>query len=156
MAFHYAKEKRKFDDEWKKTRRILIEEGVKEEDIKLLYDFYLHQFNRDRAFYNNTISLFEEPTKCENQDLTYLLQQASVTAEQKMIQEINGRYGWVELIEDPDLYQHLKELSNDDLELLTLHYIDGVSQRKIAKQRRCCFNSVNKKISRIKKYLKNF
>lgn len=50
MSYNYAREKRKFDAEWKRKALWYRKEGMSEEDIEAMYRFDLAQFNRDRAY----------------------------------------------------------------------------------------------------------
>lgn len=50
MAYNYAKEKRKFDAEWKRKASWYRKEGMSEDDIEEMRRFDLAQFNRDRAY----------------------------------------------------------------------------------------------------------
>ena len=50
MPYNYAREKRKFDAEWKRKALWYRKEGMSEEDIEAMYRFDLAQFNRDRAY----------------------------------------------------------------------------------------------------------
>jgi DNA-directed RNA polymerase specialized sigma24 family protein len=68
--------------------------------------------------------------------------------------DFTGRYSWVETIEDQELCASLKVLSANDLELITLMVIDDYSQSDIAKKDGCARNTVNKKLARIKKLLR--
>ena len=50
MSYNYAREKRKFDAEWKRKALWYRKEGMSEEDIEAMHSFDLAQFNRDRAY----------------------------------------------------------------------------------------------------------
>ena len=50
MAYNYAREKRKFDAEWKRLALWYRKEGMNDEDIEVTHRFDLTQFNRDRAY----------------------------------------------------------------------------------------------------------
>ena len=50
MAYNYAKEKRRFDAEWKRNERWYRKEGMSEDDIEEMRRFDLEQFNRNRAY----------------------------------------------------------------------------------------------------------
>ena len=67
----------------------------------------------------------------------------------------NGRSDWIEQIEDNSLADRLKQLSPDDLELLTLLIADGLPQTEIANRHHVSRQTINEKITRIKKILKN-
>ena len=45
MAYNYAKEKRRFDAEWKRNERWYRKEGMSEDDIEEMRRFDLEQFN---------------------------------------------------------------------------------------------------------------
>ena len=50
MAYNYAREKRRFDAEWKCKEIWYRKEGMSEGGIKQMRRFDLEQFNRDRAY----------------------------------------------------------------------------------------------------------
>ena len=50
MAYNYAKEKRRFDAEWKQKALWYRKEGMSEEGIEAMHCFDLAQFNCDRAY----------------------------------------------------------------------------------------------------------
>ena len=50
MAYNYAKEKRRFDAEWKRKELWYRKEGMSEDGIEAMRRFDLEQFNRDRAY----------------------------------------------------------------------------------------------------------
>ena len=50
MAYNYAKEKRRFDAEWKQKALWYRKEGMSEEGIEAMHCFDLAQFNRARAY----------------------------------------------------------------------------------------------------------
>ena len=50
MAYNYAREKRKLDNEWRRMASWYKEEGMSKEDIEVMHSFDLAQFNRDRAY----------------------------------------------------------------------------------------------------------
>ena len=102
MAYNYAREKRKFDAEWKRKALWYRKEGMSEEDIEAMYRFDLVQFNRDRAY-----------GSC-------------------YIQRPSERYSWIYEVSEPQLVEKLRRLSESDIELLTLLIYDGLSQTEAA------------------------
>lgn len=66
-----------------------------------------------------------------------------------------GRYDWIDTISDYALYKKLKNLSKDELELLTLLVIEGHTQREIARKLHCSQNAIYKRLIKIKGRLKN-
>lgn len=155
MAFYYAKEKREFDREWEKLRSEYTTAGMLGEDIEKLYAFDLEWFCSRRRFLSHTQSLpaenIEGDESVEQSSLIRKFSSFSVSLDETLM---GGRYGWVEEVEDTHLVNKLRQLSLEDLELLTLIAIDGYAQAEIARIRGCSKNAISKKIIRIKNNLK--
>ena len=66
------------------------------------------------------------------------------------------RFGWIEQIENKQLYIALNRLSKADKEILTMLLYDGMKQKEIAEQNGVKKAAMSRKISRLKKILKNF
>ena len=113
MAYNYAKEKRKFDAEWKRKALWYRKEGMSEESIAEMYCFDLAQFNRDRAYESRRRPLETACGSC-------------------YVQEPIERYSWIDDISEPRLVERLRKLSESDIELLTLLIYDGLSQTEAA------------------------
>ena len=113
MAYNYAREKRKFDAEWKRKALWYRKEGMSEESIAEMYCFDLAQFNRDRAYESRRRPLETACGSCH-------------------VQEPIERYSWIDDISEPRLVERLRKLSESDIELLTLLIYDGLSQTEAA------------------------
>ena len=137
MSYNYAREKRKFDAEWKRKAVWYRKEGMSEEDIEAMHRFDLAQFNRDRAYESRRRPL---ETACG----FYYIQQSS------------ERYSWIDEVSEPRLAERLRKLSNSDIELLTLMVRDGCGVNEIAKLYGVTHSTISRKITRIKNFLKNF
>ena len=137
MAYNYAKEKRKFDAEWKRKASWYRKEGMSEDDIEEMRRFDLEQFNRDRAYESRRRPLETACGSC-------YVQAFEPPAE---------RYSWLDEISDPQLVERLHGLSDADLELLTLLCVDGRSQAQAARVLGCTQQAVSKRLYKIKKYL---
>ena len=137
MAYNYAREKRKFDAEWKRKALWYRKEGMSEEDIDAMHSFDLAQFNRDRAYESRRRPLETACGSC------YTL----------MPERNSGRGGWIEELSDPRLSAKLRELPEADLELLTLLCVDGCSQTQAAHVLGFTQQAVSKRLRKIKKHL---
>ena len=113
MAYNYAREKRKFDAEWKRKALWYRKEGMSEEDIEAMHCFDLAQFNRDRAYESRRRPLETSCGSC-------------------YVQEPIERYNWIDEVSDQQLAERLRKLSKSDIELLTLLIYDGLSQTEAA------------------------
>ena len=134
MAYNYAKEKRKFDAEWKRKALWYRKEGMSEEDIEAMHRFDLAQFNRDRAYESRRRPLETACGSC------YVLKS-------------DERFSWIDEVSDPRLADRLHELSEADLELLTLIAIDGKTYRDVAQMLSCSHQNISRHIARIRKIL---
>lgn len=133
MSYNYAREKRKFDAEWKRKALWYRKEGMNEEDIEAMHSFDLAQFNRDRAYESHRRPL---ETAC-----------GSYTCSPDC-------FDWVDQVEDPSLSCKLKNLSGQDKELLTLYIMQGFSQTDIAHMRGVGQPVISRQLERIFSYLK--
>lgn len=137
MAYNYAREKRKFDAEWKRKALWYRKEGMSEESIAEMYRFDLEQFNRDRAYENRRS---QQEASCGS----FCVQQPASCV---------GRYSWVDEIKDPDLAEKLYGLSPHDLELLTLIAIEGRTRQEVSEMLSCSHQNISRHIARIRKIL---
>ena len=137
MAYNYAKEKRKFDAEWKRKASWYRKEGMSEDDIEEMRRFDLEQFNRDRAYESRRRPL---ETACGS----FYVQAFESPAE---------RYSWLDEISDPQLVERLHGLSDADLELLTLIAIEGRTRQEVSEMLSCSHQNISRHIARIRKKL---
>ena len=133
MAYNYARERRKFDAEWKRKASWYRKEGMSEESIAEMYRFDLAQFNRDRAYESRRRPL---ETTC-----------GSYTSSPDFLD-------WVDQVENPSLSRKLKNLPVKDKELLTLYIMQGFSQTDIAHMRGVGQPVISRQLERIFSYLK--
>ena len=136
MAYNYAREKRKFDAEWKRKALWYRKEGMSEEDIEAMHSFDLAQFNRDRAYESRRRPLETACGSC------YVQAPEADT----------GRYSWI----DEELAERLHMLSEADLELLTLMVQDGCGVNEIARLFGVTHSTISRKLTRIKKLFEKF
>ena len=138
MAYNYAREKRKFEAEWKRKALWYRKEGMSEEDIAEMYRFDLAQFNRDRAYESRRRPLETACGSC-------YIQASEVPSE---------RCSWIDEVSDLRLAERLHRLSEADLELLTLIAIDGKTYRDVAELFSCSHQNISRHIARIRKILR--
>ena len=130
MAYNYAKEKRRFDAEWKRNERWYRKEGMSEDDIEEMRRFDLEQFNRNRAYESRRRPLETACGSC-------------------CVQQTSERYGWIDEVSDPRLTERLQRLSERDIELLTLLIYDGLSQTEAADIMGCKQYDISRQFARI-------
>ncbi|MDD3227823.1 MAG: sigma factor-like helix-turn-helix DNA-binding protein [Oscillospiraceae bacterium] len=155
MGFNYALEKKKFDTQWALKHKAYRKAGMSPADIQTIKDFDWEVFLSERRFRMHTQPLPSESISDSDEDgmsgLFKKFDSLKVTFSES---DFSDRYSWVETVEDELMSAMLKTLSASDLELLTLMVIDGFSQADIARMDGCARNTVNKKLARIKKVLR--
>ena len=136
MSWNDAYERRKFKENQKKQEAEYRALGMTEEQIKAMYEFDLEQFRSDRRFYSHTQSLLPD-TFDENEDndeklsIFELFKDVFTTTIEEA--ECKSRYWWIEEINNSELYSIVIGLSNEQIELLTLIYVDRLSQSEVAR-----------------------
>ena len=154
MGFNYAREKLRFDTEWKRLYVEYRNAGFEEPGIQSMYDHDWELFKKRRIYENCEQELpSDEIDDCDNERSTLFQKFPSLTAGFSE-EDFTGRYDWIESIDNPVLANRLAELSDDYKELLTLFVFDGYTQTEIAALRGCSQVAVSKKINRIKLFLK--
>lgn len=149
MAFNYAKEKLRFEEEWVQLRKTYQAAGMSTEQIQSLYDFDWAQFLS--RYKDERRAIHWQDESIGNAVLTNRLRTLCVAFDED---DFIGRYAWVESLNDSTLAQKLKRLPTADLELLTLYALEQYSQKEIAVIMGCTQANISKKITRLKKYLK--
>ncbi len=135
MSYSYAREKRKFDAEWKRKALWYRKEGMSEEDIEAMHCFDLAQFNRDRAYESRRRPLETACGSC-------------------YIQQPSERYSWIDEVSNPQLVKQLHELTDQELELLTLVVVEGKTHKEAADILSCSRQYITKQIAQIRKIFK--
>ena len=154
MGFNYSKEKFIFDREWEKLREQYIKERMDEETIQELYDFDWSWFLMRRNYENRVQALPEEGINEQNVETrSNLFQRFTSLSTSFNEMEFSGRYAWIDTISDDALSKKLRDLSDEELELLTLLALEGYTQREIARKMHCSQNAISKRLIKIKRIL---
>lgn len=155
MGFNYAKEKRKFQEQWMHLRDEYKALGMSKETIQELYDFDLQWFRSQRQFRSHNQAL---PYDAINDETDYV--KSTLIAKFDTLKTtfdeaaFIGRLAWMDAIEDEALVDKLKQLSKSDLELLTLLAIDGYSQSDLERIGYEKQYIISRRLSKIRKFLK--
>lgn len=149
MKFNYAREKRIFDKEWERLQREYQDAGMHESAIEEMKALDWGWFCSRRVHLEHTQPFPEE--NMNDKGYSLLFQKFESLSSYTELEF--GRYGWLNGIEDVELYQKLKSLGMQDLELLTLIIMDGYSQSDVAKRWNCSRSAINKRMKKIRKIL---
>ena len=139
MAYNYAKAEIEFLAMWEKKSAEYREAGMDENSIAEMYKLEREIFLSDRRW---------EEHRSESLDIPLTVSFSE--------EDFSGRYAWVETLENADLAREIKRLKRDDLELLTMIVEDQMNVVDISRMLKVNHSTVSRKLSRLKKYLKNF
>lgn len=153
MGFNYGTERKRFDQEWAKLRKIYVLSGMAPEAIQSLYEFDLKFFRAQRTYASHIQSLPSEHISDDKTKNSVLFRKyvngTTVFGEE----DFSGRYSWVDTIENQQLLLALQKLNDEDLELLTFLVLEEHTQRELAQRWGCSQEAISKRFKRIKKFL---
>lgn len=161
MGFNYGYERKKFEAEWKKLRKEYALAGMSEDAIDELYRFDLDSFNAERAYRKHTQPM-KGFTETEERSVAgdvlspmqkHFLKSLSIEAR---ITDPDRRFAWIDELDDEEIVKALKTLPESDIDLLTLYAIEEYTVTEISRMQGIAQPTVTKKITRLKRFLKNF
>ena len=157
MSFNKGYELKKFEAHWEKLRIEYAVAGMTEEAIQKMYDYDRQQFNSERTFVERTQEFTAPAYESSEEEASPLMlryQEAITTKD--TYHETKSRFGWIGEIEDERLLSALENLSDSDLELITLYAYEGYDTVEISKAFGKTKQNISKKIQRISNFIKNF
>ena len=138
MGYSYSREKRKFDEEWKKKEEWYRESGMSEEAIQEIFAYDWAEFNATRRFYRYM----------EDVDVERIPEKSCDILETALTND------WTELLDSPETVRKIRKLPADYIEIIEMLYFENLTQREIAERMSCSQQNIAKKIEKIKKLLK--
>lgn len=159
MEFNYGAEKKKFDENWKKLRKEYKAAGMSDMAIQKIWEFDYDQFKQQRTFcihnqyLDTAVDGIADTEEAMNPLIMKYEEKFIVTAKEVYAEK---RLSWIEEIDDPELYDVIHGLKDEDIELLTMLAIEGFSQREIADYHGVSRAAISQRIARIKNILKKF
>ena len=154
MGFYYALEKARFDQAWSKLRKEYQQVGMNEDAIEAIYLYDWAAFRSQRNYENRTQPLPSEFIGGSILTNSTLVRRFSTLSTSFDESDFPGRYAWIDTIEDQRLAALLRQLSQEDLELLTYLVIEDHNQTEAAQKRRCSQSSISTKFAKIINFLK--
>ncbi len=153
MAINFALERKRFREEQERLRRKYEALGMTKEQIREMYEFDLHQFNRDIAYSRHTQQMIPE-SGLETEDMNSLLHkfedELTVTQEPDETRPL----WWLDEIEDEVLLESLLQLSEEDLLLIDRVAFREQTQTEISIELKVTQPSVSQRIKTIRKKIK--
>ena len=157
MGFNYGLEKKNFDRQWAIMRKQYEDAGMSIEVIQAMYEYDWSVFNAARSYQNHTQEIaapsFEQGEESYSSLMNKYQEAISVTEHYR---ETKSRFTWIGEIEDERLLSALENLSDADLELITLYAYEEYDTVEISKVFGTTKQNISKKIRRITNFIKNF
>ena len=157
MSFNNGLELKKFEAHWEKLRVEYAAAGMAEDAIQKMYDYDRQQFNSERTFVERTQEFTAPAYESSEEEASPLMlryQEAITTKD--TYHETKSKFAWIGEIEDERLLSALENLSDSDLELITLYAYEGYDTVEISKAFGKTKQNISKKIQRIANFIKNF
>ena len=157
MGFNYGLEKKNFDRQWAIMRKQYEDAGMSIEAIQAMYEYDWSVFNAARSYQNHTQEIaapsFEQCEEAYSPLMNKYQEAISITEHYR---ETKSRFTWIGEIEDERLLSALENLSDADLELITLYAYEEYDTVEISKVFGTTKQNISKKIRRITNFIKNF
>ena len=157
MSFNKGYELKKFEAHWEKLRIEYAAAGMTEDAIQKMYDYDRQQFNSERTFIERTQEFTAPAYESSEEEASPLMlryQEAITTKD--TYHETKSKFAWIGEIENERLLSALENLSDSDLELITLYAYEGYDSIEISKAFGTTKQNISKKIQRIANFIKNF
>ena len=155
IGINFAYARKKFSEAQQKLRKEYKAAGMTDEQILEMYEYDLHQFNRDLAYQRHTqrLGILEEPDM-EEEGHNPLLHKFidALTVYQQPTED--AKLWWLDEIEDADLIKSLMRLTDDELDLIDMLAFGGCSQRKISERTGKSPTAICLKLKTIRKKLR--
>ena len=133
MSFNNGNERRKLNTKWEQLRVQYREAGMNEDAIHAMYEFDLGVLNSERAYITNTMTVSGAADDCAAKETSDFKQYEKAVTVTDTYHETKSRFGWIGEIEDERLLSALENLSDSDLELITLYAYEGYDTVEISK-----------------------
>ena len=156
-AFNKGYELKKFEAHWEKLRIEYAEAGMADDAIQKMYDYDRQQFNSERTCIERTQEFTAPAYESSEEEASPLMlryQEAITTTD--TYHETKSSFAWIGEIEDEHLLAALEQLSDSDLELITLYAYEEYDTVEISKLFGTTKQNISKKIRRITNFIKDF
>lgn len=156
MKFNYYIEKRKFEEKWDCFMKQCQDADMSNETIDKMREFDLKEFNSRRRYRTHTQPIL---SLCLSQNMkdaneTDKLSKCSALGTSDTYFELS-QPDWVEYVESIPLYKKLKQLSNNQMKILT-YSLEGYTHEQIAEIFKVSRQAISKSLTIIKKFLVSF
>lgn len=153
MSVSFASEYKRFRAEQEQLRKQYVEAGMSPEQIDAMYQFDLSQLNRDLAYYRRTQPIAQDYDDFDEDTRNPLLFKFFSRLSYDFVLP-EARYEWIENFAIGEYQEKLCALSNEQKELLTLLFKDGLTEAEIAQKYGVTKGAIAQRLDTIRKKIK--
>ena len=158
MKWNNGAEQIKFKREQKRLRKRYKEAGMTEEAIETMYQFDCEWYKSRRREALHTqkmnIETFDEEGDVEGKNPLYKKFLQNFCVRDKYWE--TGAHDWIEDIENENLYEELKNLSEEDKEVLREYVFMGLKQKEISEGLGISQQAISKKIKKFREIFRTW
>lgn len=154
MGINYSYAYKKFNREQEIKKKEYEKLGMSKSQIEQILAIDREIFLNDIRFWKHNQSLPLDEEYHNEEGRCSLIKKFPVTFTVCIENSINSKYWWIEEIEDERLVLGIKQLSDFEIELITLIIIEGYTQRCVAKMLGVSDMSISKRMKKITSKLK--
>lgn len=155
MKFNYATEKIKFDREQEKLAKQYREAGMSEEAIQEMYAYDYELFKKQRVFCQHNQYLDVDSSFVDSERSSLLAKFMHEMSVEMTFAKEDERHSWIEDVTDEHLYEALHNLTEADLDLITMLVIEGYTVVEVARLKEMSHQAISKRWKKIQKNMKN-
>lgn len=152
MSFNNARERRKFMREQERFNAEYDKHHMSEDAKSSMYDFDLKVFHNNRVYAEHNVPL-PETEYTDELGYSSLLREHGDAFITPSFEETLDQFDWLDTIENEALYKKLRALTDADLELIRLVFLDGCTQKEAAKKMSLSESKVSRRMKKILKAL---
>ncbi len=156
MSWNDGYERKRFIQRMKEQAEEYRRYGMDEEAIKEMeeYDWELYRDERTHQMHNQSFSdsSLGADTAEEGENALFLKYENQLSVTQDILAE-HSRYWWIEELDNPVLVAKIKQLSTDDIEMITQLAFENKTKKEISEFFNCSDVNIIKKFKRIKNFL---
>lgn len=155
MNYNNSANRQRFEREQRRLAKQYKALGMNDETIQIMYEYDLSAFNSNRRFIEHMATVEEMTAYDHSTGESHYKDMDEFPAQTEQIYYSLIGAKWLEVIENKNLYMALKAMPDDYITIISMK-MDGYTDEEIGNAFNVKRKTINNKILRIKKILRNF
>ena len=131
MCWNDGYKRKCFEEKLKKQREEYKKLGMTDAQIEEIEKYDWEMYRSDRRFYSHTQPMeFDDDFENDGRNplMAFFMEALCVVSSR----DYSKKYWWMDEIEDPDLYEFIKNLPDNEKDIISLLVFEGFTQTQIA------------------------